>query len=199
MEKKPVARKKAPPDALETAVDLVLMGRLGRAHGVHGEIRCDFYGEDPESLLLPGLLLSPPRKNASGKRETRPVSLQGFRPAARGLILRLKDVQTRDQASLLSSAELLLPRSSLPPLPDDLLYQHDLLGMRVLDPDRLPIGQVSGFISQGDSLILRVLSDSRRELLIPLRDEFVTEIDAEDKSLVTLPLAALEAFRRDLP
>ncbi|MDR2406074.1 MAG: ribosome maturation factor RimM, partial [Deltaproteobacteria bacterium] len=107
----------------------VLLGRLGKAHGIKGEIYMEFYGLDPSILKKASFILLNPRTH-----NQRQAVVSAYRPHQKGLIVSFPEITTRTQAEALTGYELLIPREVLPEIEDDEVYIHDLMGLRVLDP-----------------------------------------------------------------
>jgi 16S rRNA processing protein RimM len=169
----------------------VPLGRLGRAHGIKGEVRLEFYGERPDILLEAPVLLRHGAGRAS-EREARVVSL---RPSGKGFIAAFEGVATREEAAALSGCEVLTLRSRLPEIPEDEVYLNDLLGLRVLSQDGADLGTVAGFLETAGALVLRVEGAGGDELFIPFTPDFVLGMDLPSRTLSTIASPELESLR----
>jgi 16S rRNA processing protein RimM len=151
----------------------ILMGRIHGAFGVRGELKLESF-TDPESNVLryqPWIL-----RDALG-REREVTGARG-RPAARGLVVTIPGIEDRDAADALRGAEILIPRSALPPPRDGEFYWIDLEGMRVRNRDGVDFGLVAQVFSNGANDVLVTRGD--RERMIPfVRPDYVTAIDFE--------------------
>ncbi len=163
----------------------IILGRITRAHGVHGAVIIEPYGADP-SLILSGrnlFLLSP------DEREKRPLEALKGKSAAQGLIVKIKDISSRQQAETLRGWLVAVNREHLPQPEEDEVYLADLLGLTVLEASGRNLGQVAAFMEAGGGLLLviRPEQEPQRELLIPYRPEFVLELDLQAGRLVLDP------------
>ena len=102
----------------------VVLGRLGRPHGIRGEIRAEYYAESP-------LLLEQPLLLRAGRAAPRPVRVTSWRYWQGRLILRLDGVDDRSAAELLRGQELLIEGARLPEADEDEAYLHDMIDLPV--------------------------------------------------------------------
>lgn len=169
-------------EAGQTPPGFIVLGHITRPHGVHGALIISPYTENYQSILdgRELELLSP------DGRERRPApSLKG-KAAAQGLIVKIKDVTTREAAQALKGWRLGLDRSLLPAADDDEVYWADLIGLDLFTPDGTRFGRVTNLMEAGAGLILVAASadDSGREILVPFQDQFVVEVDLEGRRLI---------------
>lgn len=165
-----------------TPPDFIVLGYIARPHGVHGAVVVTTFSTDP-GLILDGQgleLLSPDGATR------RPVSSLKGKEAAQGLILKMKDVTTREAALELKGWRIGLKRELMPEVDDDEVYWADLLGLEVFTPEGLNLGQVKNLMEAGAGLVLAVISPSspEHELLLPYQEQFVVELDLSARRLV---------------
>jgi 16S rRNA processing protein RimM len=161
---------------------LVRIGRLGRAHGVRGEIALD--GADLTPLELHGIRSFVWRNN---RGETRPLELQTARPADRRLLLKFAGVDDRDQAATLTLGELLAERDRLPDPGPGVVWTFQLLGLEVRTADGRRLGVLEDVVQTGAHPIYVVRGE--KELLVPATPEVVQRVDL-DAGVITVALPA---------
>lgn len=184
---------------------LVVLGRLGRPHGIRGEIRAEYYAESP-------LLLEKPLFIQAGRALPRPVKVVSWRYWQERLILKLEGVDNRSAAELLRGQELLMEGELLPEIDDDEAYLYDMLGLPVFARDgedsARPIGVLENVLFPAGQEIwsIRAYKDgeyslkspqraSGHEILFPAVPEFVEDIDlAAERILITPPSGLLELY-----
>lgn len=159
-------------------------GRLGRPHGVRGELALRPFNADGEALLdaelpLPVELVA----ERQGKETRRAMTVLAVRPADQLLLVRFEGVDTREAAATLTNAELWLPRQELPPLEDDEFYVEDLVGCTVVDEQGRERGKVVATFWNGAQDVLTVAGEGG-ELLIPAVPEFLREVDLDARRVV---------------
>lgn len=102
------------------------------------------------------------------------------------LVFKFGGIDTRNEAELLRGAEVRIPISERPPLPDGEYYYSDLVGCEVVEAgteERL--GSVTGWTEAGGAGLLHVEVPGRAdELLIPLSRSICIEIDTAAKRIV---------------
>lgn len=169
-------------DVNQTPLGFIVLGHITRPHGVHGAVIITPYTANFESILDGrGLeLLSP-----NGEVRRAVGSLKG-KPAAQGLIVKLKDVTTREAAQALKGWRLGLDRALLPAVEDDEVYWADLIDLDLFTPDGERFGRVTNLMEAGAGLILVATpaDGSDRELLVPFQDQFVVEVDLDGRRLI---------------
>ena len=147
------------------------LGLVVRPHGVRGAVRVQLH--NPASTALEGLQ----QVIVSLGGEERSMRFQHLGGAGRGVtVLEFEGVLDRDAAEALRGARLLVERSLLPPLDEGEYYYEDLLGCRVEDLEGGQLGVVDEVFCAGASDVL-VVREGEAERLIPLCDDWVSEVD----------------------
>lgn len=159
------------------------IGNFGRAHGVRGEIR--FFPVNPESDLLEAGLRVFVRR--AGLEEALTVS--GVRGANKFDIVRIEEVDDRDEAGALTNLEVFVDPDVLPDLEEGEFYFKDLVGREVLifgvdEETCRPIGQVAGFFETGANEVMVVELTDGTKLFVPMIESAVAEIDHEGAVLL---------------
>ena len=166
-------------------MSLVLVGRIGRPHGLHGEVTLD------SADLTANDLHAVKRFTWRGRRgETRELTLRTARPTHDRVLLGFDGVQSREQASELTLGQLWADEALLPDAGPGQVYQFQLIGLKVLETGGRDLGVIESVIQTGAHAVYVV--QGARELLIPATDEVVRSVDlAAGVVTVTLP-AGLE-------
>jgi 16S rRNA processing protein RimM len=158
--------------------DMVVVGRIARAHGIRGQVIVDPDTDFPEERFQPGADLYIER---GGKAE--PLRITAVRFHRERPILGVDGVATMSDAELLAGHELRVPRDWLAPLPAATFYRHDLIGCAVVTAGGDRVGEVSGV--EGTMAGSRLVVDGPRgEILIPMAAEICTAIDVAAKRIV---------------
>lgn len=137
--------------------DLVVVGRVGRPHGVDGAFVVEDASDDPSRFALGATVL------VGGK----PASVELARRVGKGRVaIRLSRPAER-------GAELSVPRSALPALEPGSFYVSDLVGLDVVEEGGRQIGRVTDVIPAPANDVLELDSG----LLLPLVEACVVEVD----------------------
>ncbi len=145
------------------------VGFLRRPHGVRGEIIMDLHTDFPERLRKG-------RKLFVGE-EHKPLSVEQVRAHGNGVLIKFKTIETPEDAGQLRNQWVYAAMKDLPPLPEGQHYQHELLGMNVVDENGNPLGALSEIMETGANDVYVVKDDSGKELLLPNIPSVVLDLD----------------------
>jgi 16S rRNA processing protein RimM len=176
------------PGRRRTEVDdsYLPVGKIGRPHGIKGEIKIHPYSGDPEILSdYPALMLVRSGNKAQGTYRVTGGKVQG-----KAAILRLDGINSREQAEALVGCEVWVDKVHLPPLAEEEFYWQEMEGRRVVTTEGRELGEVTGLLATGAHDILVVTGDGR-EYLIPATREFMVKIEAETGVIVIQPVPGL--------
>jgi 16S rRNA processing protein RimM len=166
---------------------LVLVGRIGAAHGVKGEVRLISFTQDPKAIGAYGPL--------SDARRARQFMIVALRPLKHALfVARLEGVGTCEAATALSNTDLYLSRDALAPTAEDEFYHADLIGLAAQNTAGEHVGRVANVLNFGGGDILEIEPAAGGEtLLLPFTKEAVPFIDLAGRQIVIAPPAEIEA------
>ena len=161
------------------AAELILMGVIGKPHGVRGQLRVHAYGEDPERLAAHIL------RDAKGRQfalEWAHDNVAWISDVSNGVKRRITD---RNEATCLTNLELFLPRSALPETAEDEFYLADLIGLTARTEAGEVIGAVTNVLDYGAGASLEITPGGK---LIPFNRVCVPQVAVKDGYvLVNLP------------
>jgi 16S rRNA processing protein RimM len=160
----------------------VPVGRIGRAHGVHGVVRVLPYGETLASRTKgDALYLRPP---AGGVRE---LTLDAFTWHQRNWLAHFVGFTSREASQELTGQELFLPEDQLPQLEEGEYYHYQLIGLRVETDDGSFLGLLREILTAGSHDVY-VVEHGDKEILIPATEQVVLAIDLQKGCMrVALP------------
>jgi 16S rRNA processing protein RimM len=105
-------------------------------------------------------------------------AIQGVRPYKGNLILlKLEGVNKANTAEELRNCDLILPVDELAKLPEDIYYQHDILGLTVLRLDGREVGVIRDIWTTGGNDIYEIRSSTGEQFLIPAVKDIIKQID----------------------
>jgi 16S rRNA processing protein RimM len=166
--------------------DTVVVGRIGRPHGVRGLATVEVRTDDPDVRFAPGavLLTDPPGRG--------PLTVVDRRWHSGTLLLQLADAAgnvyaTREAVDELRNTLCLVPVEDLPEIEDpDSYYDHQLVGLAVRLPDGTVVGEVAAVHHEAQDLLVVRRSDAA-DALIPFVAAIVPTVDLEGGFLVVDP------------
>lgn len=159
----------------------LLMGRIGAAHGIRGEVRIQSYTEDPLALAAYGPLQT--------SKPGLTVKILSARTTTNVLVARLEGVTDRNAAEKLNGVELYVDRDLLPDTDDeDDFYHADLIGLRARLSNGTEIGHVSAVPNFGAGDLIEVKHPETGEtFLYPFTRAVVPHVHVREGYLVIEP------------
>ncbi|WP_136441943.1 ribosome maturation factor RimM [Pacificoceanicola onchidii] len=160
--------------------DLICVGAISGAFGVHGEVRLKSFTADPLAIADYVPLT---REDGSGAFE-----IQITREIKNGFAARMSGVRNKEEADALKGVRLFAPRDRLPQLPDDEFYHADLIGLSVFDTGGAPLGQVKAVQNHGaDDLLELIVPGQSSTVLLPFTQAAVPTVDLTAGRIVADP------------
>jgi 16S rRNA processing protein RimM len=161
--------------------DMVVVGRVARAHGNRGEVIVNPETDFPETRFRTGSELRVRRGDAIETLRVAGVRHHQGRP-----IIAFNEVTTMDGAEALAGAELRIDSEAIVPLLPGEFYRHELVGCRVETTDGRDLGEVRG-VEAGPGLDRLVVGGARGEILVPLARDICVTIDPGARRIVIAP------------
>lgn len=98
------------------------------------------------------------------------------------LRIKFEDIETEAAADTLLKSELYLPLELLPKLEGNKFYYHEVIGFKIKDVE---FGEVGTIVAINDSTAQALFEVDRDgiEILIPMNDEFIKEINRKTKTI----------------
>jgi 16S rRNA processing protein RimM len=100
------------------------------------------------------------------------------RVSAGRVVLKLAGIDNREAAEVLRGALISVPAEQAVALPAGTYYWHQIIGLRVVDLEDRPLGQIADILATGGNDVYVVRSNGR-ELLLPAIRDVVKEIDLD--------------------
>jgi 16S rRNA processing protein RimM len=159
----------------------VVVGRIGRPHGVRGEVTVEVRSDDPDLRFYVGAVL------ATDPASRGPLTVTGKRWHRDVLLLTIEGIHSREDAETLRNTELLVDIADLPELEDpDSFYDHQLVGLTARLTDESELGEVTAVRHEGADLLV-VRRPEGGDLLIPFVAAIVPTVDLAGGFLVVDP------------
>lgn len=152
----------------------ITIGKIGRPYGVKGWVHVYSYTEPKAQLFqYPQLQLNTPQKV---------LHFEAFHNHQTAFVAKIKGIDDRNQAALITNQLIITPRDALAELPADEYYWEDLIGLEVINQAGVHIGQVDHLLALGPHDVF-VIKDKQHETLIPYVDQYILKIDLQTKQL----------------
>jgi 16S rRNA processing protein RimM len=151
---------------------LVVVGRIGRPHGIRGEVTVEVRTDDPDARFAPGAVL------LTDPAERGPLTVRSSGRSGQITLLHFDGVHDREAAESLRGTLLQVDAEALPELADeDEYYDHQLVGLRVRHVSGAELGTVTDVLHPPASPVLVVARPDGTEELVPFVAAIVPEVD----------------------
>lgn len=158
----------------------ILIGKVGKPHGLHGEVRLHLYSGQPENVHSYGHLVLV----STAGRLSPSLQVATCRTQGKAAIVGFESIVGRESAEGLVGMGVLLDRQDLPKAGDGELYWYQFDGLQVVTSDGRALGRVQKIFSNGAQDIL-VVGEGNQEYLIPILDSII--VRRTDEELVVAP------------
>jgi 16S rRNA processing protein RimM len=168
--------------------DLVAIGAIVRPQGRKGEVLVEPLSDRPHRF--------PTLKRAwlpGPQGEAREAQVESCWPHKGRFVLKLRGVDSIDEAERLRGQELRISEDALEALPPGSYYHHQLRGLRVQDPRGRELGTVEDLMEMGGGAPVLVVRGRGGETLIPLAEDFVRRVDLDAGLLVAVKPELVDA------
>ncbi|GII80540.1 ribosome maturation factor RimM [Sphaerisporangium rufum] len=162
------------------------VGRIGRPHGIRGEVTVEVRTDDPQARFAPGNVI------ATDPPQAGPLVVESGRWHKSVLLLRFAGVASRDQAEALRGTVLVVDSADVPPSADpDEFHDHELIGLTMVTGEGETVGEVVDVLHHGQDLL--VVRRPAGEAYVPFVKALVPEVDlAAGRLVVTAPPGLLD-------
>ncbi|MEG2178639.1 MAG: ribosome maturation factor RimM [Bacteroidales bacterium] len=95
--------------------------------------------------------------------------------------VRFQDVSVEESLALIGN-KLFLPLTALPKLKGNKFYFHEVLGFKIKDIEKGPIGILDQINDSGPQAIF-VIHNEDKEIMMPVIDKFIVKVDRDAKEI----------------
>jgi len=160
----------------------VVVGRIGRPHGVRGEVTVEIRTDDPDTRFAAGSVLH------TDPAERGPLIVAAAGRSGAVTVLRFDGVPDRNAAETLRGTLLVVDIDEVPdPLDEDEYYDHQLIGLTAVHIDGHTLGQVTDVLHLPASPVLSVRTAGAADVLVPFVAAIVPTVDLAGRRLVMDP------------
>ena len=158
----------------------LVIGRIGRAHGVRGDLFVEPMTDEPDHRYADGTVLM------TSNDTTLTVATSKWHSGR--FVVHFAGFEDRNAAETLRGLTLSIEvdPSQSPQDPDE-YYDHQLVGLNVVLADGTHVGTIGEVIHLPSQDLLTVLREGDTEALIPFVTEFVPDINLATKTVVITP------------
>ena len=158
-------------------MDLCLIGRITKAHGVNGAVGVESFSDNPGRFsALPSVLVGDAVEHVTN------MTVVQARESARGVILQFEGIRDRNQAQALVGKRIYISADRMLPPPEGAHYIHDLIGCAVFDGEGARKGTIVDVVRL-PAHDAYVVSTGGRDAMIPAVPAFIVSVDVAGKQV----------------
>ncbi|QGU04921.1 Ribosome maturation factor RimM [Corynebacterium comes] len=176
-----------------------MIGRVIKSHGIRGEVVVDATTDEPELRFAVGEVLD--GRQGNRRKELTVGTVRGHQGR---LLIKFEEIPDRTAADSLRGMRFMAaPLESDDE--DDAFYDHELIGLRVLNVGAVPaeeanarayegalpepedIGEVTSVIRGPAHRLLEIRLDGGREVTVPFVHAIVPIVDLDNEAIVITP------------
>ena len=167
--------------------DQLLVARIGKPHGLRGEVTVQLHTDDPTRRFADGAVLA--TRAAAGSGVPRQLTVRGTRVHRGTWLLAFEEVPDRTGAESLRGTRLFVDASEgLPEDDDEGWYEDELVGLEVVTLSGERVGTVAGLrTGAAQDLLVVALTTGGEEALVPFVEAIVPEVDVPGGRVVLDP------------
>ena len=159
----------------------VVVGRIGKAHGIRGEVSVEPRTDEPERRFAVGAVLdteAPGGGAPHGPGRPPRLTVRTTRWHQSRLLVTFEEIPDRTAAEV-ARGLLLVATVTADETPEDPeeFYDHQLVGLRVVTTDGREVGELAEVVHGAAQDLLVVRTPERREVLVPFVEALVPVVD----------------------
>jgi 16S rRNA processing protein RimM len=161
----------------------VVVGRIGRPHGIRGEVSVEPRTDEPDRRFVAGAVLATeaPRGPApTGAQRPQALTVKASRWHQDRLLVTFEELADRTAAEGARGLVLLadVPEGARPEDPEE-FYDHQLVGLRVVTTDGDDVGELTQVVHGSAQDLLVVRTTDGRDAMVPFVSALVPEVDLD--------------------
>ena len=157
----------------------LVLARIGKPHGLNGEVTVQLHTSDPEARLAVGAVLD--TEAGTGTGVPRALTVRSTRVHNGVWLVGFEEIPDRTGAESLRGTRLVVDAADVLPAADedDVFTEEQLRGLAVVDPAGTVLGEVGGLELGAAQDRLVILLPDGREAQVPFVAALVPEVDLE--------------------
>lgn len=165
--------------------DLIVVGRIGKPHGIKGEVSVEPRTDEPDRRFADGARLISQNKRPGAPGPTH-LTVVGSRWHSGRLLVNFAEIADRNAAEEARGTVLSVPfdPDETPEDPDE-FYDHQLIGLAVVTTDGRAVGVLREVVhGSAQDLLVITAPDQAADVLVPFVSELVPEVDVAGGRIV---------------
>jgi 16S rRNA processing protein RimM len=149
----------------------VVVGRITKAHGLHGEVAVQVVSDNPDRFVDGAIVYL---------EDGRALTVVAARWTGSRLLVAFDGIADRTMAEGLRGRTLVVPRSMLPDLPEGEYWPHQIIGCEVVTASGRSLGRVTDVIESPANDLWAAVDNDGAETLIPAIRDVVLDVNVAE-------------------
>ena len=162
---------------------LVHVGTFGKPQGLKGDIRVN--------ILISSLEVFKKLKQFFLKGENYDLVFEKYKKIGKNNIVTLKGCNDRNSASSFNGKKIYTYKDNLPKINDDKYYVLDLMGCKVININKIFMGNVVDIKNFGAGDLVEIINKEKKLFYIPMNKENIVSVDLDNKTIIIDPIKGL--------
>ena len=161
----------------------VIVGKFRRPHGIRGEIIMTVLTDYPD-LITPGITLFVGNNYHQ-------YTIRSIRWHGGDMLIALAELPDRTAVEIFRNIMVYMKAKDIPELPEGEYYSHQLVGMDVITDQDQELGKIKEILITGANDVYLVESADGKQVLLPVIEQVVLNIDHESGKILVHILPGL--------
>ena len=167
-------------------MEFLEVGKIINTHGLRGDVKIVTWTDYPEDFE------EIERVYIRRKTGDEVLNITNVKYQKNNIIVKFKEIADINEAEKYKNLVVYADREDLPELEEGAHYIADLIGLMVVDEDGEVIGELVDVFNTGANDIYDVKRAGKKNLLLPVIDEVVKDIDLENKKITVHVMEGLD-------
>ncbi len=170
--------------------DCFFLGQVTKTFGFKGEVVIFLDVDNPENYYkITSMFLEVNSKLIPYFTES-----VNYRNKSNQLTVKFQDINTHEEAIKLQGCNIYLPVEFLPPLSGNAFYFHEVVGYAVIEKSKGSLGTINQILDYPGNPLFEINYENK-QILIPVRDQFIEKLDRNNKTIyLTAPEGLLDIY-----
>lgn len=167
-------------------MEFLEVGKIINTHGLRGDVKIVTWTDYPEDFE------EIDKVYIRRKTGDEVLTITNVKYQKNNIIVKFKEIADINEAEKYKNLVLHADREDLPQLEEGAHYIADLIGLNIVDEEGELIGELVDVFNTGANDIYDVKRKSKKNLLLPVIDEVVKNIDLENKKITVHVMEGLD-------
>ena len=167
-------------------MEFLEVGKIINTHGLRGDVKIVTWTDYPEDFE------EIDRVYIKRKTGDEVLNISYVKYQKNNIIVKFKEIADINEAEKYKNLIVYADRNDLPELEEGAHYIADLIGLEIVSEDGKHIGELVDVFNTGANDIYDVKRSGKKNLLLPVIDEVVKDIDLENKKITVHVMEGLD-------